>query len=79
MESSTAAGALWGNTLHLYPSGLTFIQPVTEAVVDHTLLPCRDHSDCLLPNMCAVVDVVLKDKYLIWKEETIAEVSREWA
>lgn len=62
--------------MHLQLVGLTFIQPVTEAIVDHALLTCRHHSDCLLPNVCTVVDVVLKDKYLIWKEEIIAEIKQ---
>lgn len=48
---------------------LTFVQPVTETVVDHAFLPSRHHTNGLLPDVCAVVDVVFKDKYLIGKRE----------
>lgn len=48
---------------------LTFIQPVTEAIVNDTLLPGGDHPNGLLSDMCTVVDIVFKDKYLCWTEE----------
>lgn len=48
---------------------LTFVQPVAEAVVDDVLLPRGDHADGLLPDVGAVVDVVLKDKYLFGRTE----------
>ena len=47
----------------------TFVQPVAEAVVNHTFLASGDHADGLLPDVRAVVDIVLKDKYLIGKRK----------
>lgn len=54
------------------PRPLTFIQPIAEAVVDHALLPRGHHADGLLAHVRAVVDVVFKDKYLVWRKETRA-------
>lgn len=51
---------------------LTFVQPVAEAVEDHALLPRGHHADGLLADVRAVVDVVFKDKYLVWREENQA-------
>lgn len=51
---------------------LTFIQPVAEAVVNDALLPSRDDADGLLPDVCTVVDVVFKDKYLVREEKNTA-------
>lgn len=43
----------------------TFIQPVAEPIENNTFLFCGDHSDGLFPHMGTVIDVILKDKYLI--------------
>ena len=65
-RQEAAAAATTGTAPH---SPRTFVQPVTEAVVNHTFLASGDHADGLLPDVRAVVDIVLKDKYLIGKRK----------
>ena len=56
----------------------TFIQPVAEPIENNTFLSCGDHSDGLFPHMGTVIDVILKDKYLIWREKEKENSIKQW-